>query len=103
MSETSSRTRASLASIFSRISGLGASCSQSALMDPHFKGLRAYANWLLSNYEIMVGASQIKARPLKLTFDATNVCQLRCPLCPTGLPEDLTPGPHRRQDKARRG
>lgn len=54
-------------------------------MDPHFKGLRAYANWLLSNYEIMVGASQIKARPLKLTFDATNVCQLRCPLCPTGL------------------
>ncbi len=54
-------------------------------MNAPLKGFRAYANWLLSNYEILVGASCIKARPLKLTFDPTNVCQLRCPLCPTGL------------------
>jgi MoaA/NifB/PqqE/SkfB family radical SAM enzyme len=55
------------------------------LMRPPLKGVRAYANWIRANYELRVGASVIKARPLKLTLDPTNVCQLRCPLCPTGL------------------
>lgn len=54
-------------------------------MKPRFKGLRAYLNWMYSNVEIGLRTSRIKARPLKLTFDPTNVCQLRCPLCPTGL------------------
>ena len=54
-------------------------------MQPPLKGLRAYANWMLANYEIWAGVSRIRARPLKLTVDPTNVCQLRCPLCPTGL------------------
>jgi hypothetical protein len=39
------------------------------LMDPPMKGLRAYANWALSNYELRVRASRIRARPLKLAFD----------------------------------
>lgn len=51
---------------------------------PRFKPLRAYSNWVLSNYERLTGASRIRARPLKLTIDPNNVCQLRCPLCPTG-------------------
>jgi MoaA/NifB/PqqE/SkfB family radical SAM enzyme len=58
---------------------------QIALMKPRLKGPRAYANWLRSNCELLAGASRIQARPIKLTFDPTNVCQLRCPLCPTGL------------------
>ncbi|MEZ5977460.1 MAG: hypothetical protein R3F34_04500 [Planctomycetota bacterium] len=29
--------------------------------------------------------SRVRAKPLKVTSDPTNVCQLRCPLCPTGL------------------
>ena len=58
---------------------------QIALMKPQLKGLRAYTNWILSNYELWTGTSRIRARPLKITFDPTNVCQLRCPLCPTGL------------------
>ena len=49
------------------------------------KGLRAYLNWALANYEMLRQTSRIRAKPLKLTFDPTNVCQLRCPLCPTGL------------------
>jgi MoaA/NifB/PqqE/SkfB family radical SAM enzyme len=55
------------------------------LMSPPLKGIRAYANWIRGNYEILRGTSRIRARPWKLTFDPTNVCQLRCPLCPTGL------------------
>src|SRR5579863_1511586 len=71
--------------LMDRISRLGNRCGEVALMSPRIKGLRAYSNWALSNYEVLVRASRIKARPVKLTFDPTNVCQLRCPLCPTGL------------------
>lgn len=54
-------------------------------MAPSFKGPRAYLNWGRANYELARRASQVRARPLKLTFDPTNACQLKCPLCPTGL------------------
>ena len=51
---------------------------------PPFKPLRAYANWGRANLEMLRRSGRISARPLKLTIDPTNVCQLRCPLCPTG-------------------
>jgi MoaA/NifB/PqqE/SkfB family radical SAM enzyme len=54
-------------------------------MAPRLKSVGAYTNWIRSVIELKTGASRIKARPLKLTIDSTNVCQLRCPLCPTGL------------------
>jgi MoaA/NifB/PqqE/SkfB family radical SAM enzyme len=54
-------------------------------MNPRFRRPRAYANWMLANFEVALGTSRVRARPLKLTFDPTNVCQLKCPLCPTGL------------------
>lgn len=54
-------------------------------MNPPVKGFGAYLNWARSTVELRTGASRIGARPLKLTIDTTNVCQLRCPLCPTGL------------------
>ena len=57
---------------------------QVARMDLRPKGWRAYANWARSCFEYLTGASRIRARPLKLVFDPTNVCQLACPLCPTG-------------------
>ncbi|MDX2149905.1 MAG: radical SAM protein [Bryobacteraceae bacterium] len=56
-----------------------------ARMNPPLKSPRAYSNWFRANWELLAGTSEVKARPLKLTFDPTNVCQLRCPLCPTGL------------------
>jgi MoaA/NifB/PqqE/SkfB family radical SAM enzyme len=52
---------------------------------PGFKPLQAYRNWIRANYEMATQASIIKARPLKLNIDVTNTCQLRCPMCLTGL------------------
>jgi MoaA/NifB/PqqE/SkfB family radical SAM enzyme len=65
-----------------------------AVMKPPVKGISAYVNWIRSNFEIRAGASTIKARPWKITFDPTNVCQLRCPLCPTGLQVQDRPSGH---------
>jgi MoaA/NifB/PqqE/SkfB family radical SAM enzyme len=65
-------------------------------MNPRLKGPRAYGNWILSNLERIAGVSHVRARPLKLTFDPTNVCQLRCPLCPTGLQVQDRPHGHAR-------
>jgi MoaA/NifB/PqqE/SkfB family radical SAM enzyme len=56
-----------------------------ASLVPGLKPGRAYLNWARANIEMLRGTSRVRARPLKLTFDPTNVCQLRCPLCPTGL------------------
>jgi len=30
-------------------------------------------------------AEYVSAKPVKLTFEPSNICHLRCPLCPTGL------------------
>ena len=58
---------------------------QSATCYTKFKGLSAYANWILSNYEMFRKASIVRAKPLKLTIDCANICHLKCPLCPNGL------------------
>ncbi len=64
-----------------------------AAIAPRMKGLRAYLNWARANAEMLFRTSRVGARPLKLTFDPVNVCQLRCPLCPTGLRiQDRDPG-----------
>lgn len=56
-----------------------------ASVEPRLKRPRAYWNWLVANLSMAARTGRLRARPLKLTFDPTNVCQLRCPLCPTGL------------------
>lgn len=53
-------------------------------ISPPFKPWKAYANWARANYELWARSGKVRARPLKLTVDPTNICQLRCPLCPTG-------------------
>ncbi len=64
-----------------------------ARIAPPMKGPRAYWNWALANASMALRTSRLRARPLKLTFDPTNVCQLKCPLCPTGLRiQDRGPG-----------
>lgn len=65
-----------------------------ALMDPPMKGAAAYTNWVRSLLEVWAGTSKVGAHPLKLTIDTTNVCQLRCPLCPTGLQVQDRPNGH---------
>jgi MoaA/NifB/PqqE/SkfB family radical SAM enzyme len=54
-------------------------------MAPGLKPLKAYGNWLRANRDMARQSTKLRAKPLKLTFDPTNVCQLKCPLCPTGL------------------
>jgi len=54
-------------------------------MGPRLKPWRAYWNWALANASMLLRTTRLHARPLKLTFDPTNICQLACPLCPTGL------------------
>lgn len=65
-----------------------------SVMTPPLKGISAYLNWIRSNLEIWTGTTTVKARPWKITFDPTNVCQLRCPLCPTGLQVQDRPSGH---------
>jgi MoaA/NifB/PqqE/SkfB family radical SAM enzyme len=57
---------------------------EASALDPRLRPLRAYSNWALANLELVARRGRIRARPVKLTFDPTNYCQLRCPLCPTG-------------------
>ena len=57
---------------------------------PGPKPPKAYWNWLRSNWEMFRGTSRIQAKPLKLTFDSINRCQLQCPLCPTGIGAGIT-------------
>jgi MoaA/NifB/PqqE/SkfB family radical SAM enzyme len=69
----------------SRLDRLVTRYREAASIAAPLKGVRAYANWARANYEMWRATDTVRARPLKLTFDPTNVCQLRCPLCPTGL------------------
>lgn len=55
-----------------------------ASVEPELKPASAYLNWARTNWEMRRRTATIGARPLKLTFDPISVCQLRCPLCPTG-------------------
>jgi len=45
----------------------------------------AYANFLRGKYEMYTGAERVRSYPSYLTFDPSDVCQLRCPTCPTGI------------------
>jgi MoaA/NifB/PqqE/SkfB family radical SAM enzyme len=45
----------------------------------------AFENFLLAHQERATGARQVKSRPFVLLLDPASVCQLQCPVCPTGL------------------
>ncbi len=65
---------------------------------PGLKPPKAYWNWIRANYEMGAQTSHIKARPLRLNIDATNACQLSCPICPTGLKVQDRPMSHLDQE-----
>lgn len=46
---------------------------------------KAFENFLMAKYERLAGISEARSRPFVITIDPTNVCQLRCPGCMTGL------------------
>lgn len=45
----------------------------------------AFENFLLAHYERALRVEQVKSRPFALLLDPASVCQLQCPMCPTGL------------------
>jgi MoaA/NifB/PqqE/SkfB family radical SAM enzyme len=46
---------------------------------------KAYINFLESRYERIRGKEIVKSLPYYLGLDPSSLCQLRCPLCPTGV------------------
>jgi MoaA/NifB/PqqE/SkfB family radical SAM enzyme len=57
------------------------------------KRVKAYINWFHANLELITQPTIINAKPLKLFVEATNMCQLKCPFCPTGTNKhDRPPG-----------
>lgn len=45
----------------------------------------AFLNFLRSKYEMWTGQVLVKSYPSYLGIDPSSICQLRCPLCPTGV------------------
>ena len=42
-------------------------------------------NFILSKRELLERRAELKSRPLYLIIDTGNICNLKCPQCPTGL------------------
>jgi MoaA/NifB/PqqE/SkfB family radical SAM enzyme len=57
------------------------------------KNRSAYANFLRAKYEAYTGAVDVKSYPYYLCVDPCDVCQLRCPTCPTGIENERKRGP----------
>src|SRR5437868_5905363 len=45
----------------------------------------AYLNFLQSKYEMYSARVTTRSRPYYLGIDPSDLCQLRCPTCPTGI------------------
>jgi radical SAM protein with 4Fe4S-binding SPASM domain len=48
------------------------------------KGRRGAGNHLLSTYSMVRQSSSILGRPVNITIEPTNICNLKCPVCETG-------------------
>ena len=49
----------------------------------------AFVNFLRSKYEMYTGALDVQASPYYLTLEPSDICQLRCPTCVTGIENEL--------------
>jgi MoaA/NifB/PqqE/SkfB family radical SAM enzyme len=45
----------------------------------------AFENFLTAKYERLAGLSRTRSYPYIMLIDPSSICQLRCPLCPTGV------------------
>ncbi len=52
---------------------------------PRKKSRRAFENFLLAHYERVLRVEKVASRPFVLLLDPSSLCQLQCPVCPTGL------------------
>jgi MoaA/NifB/PqqE/SkfB family radical SAM enzyme len=55
---------------------------------------RRIQNYVLAHLERSDGAVELQSLPLKLTIESTNICNLRCVACPTGLERRGRAGGH---------
>src|SRR5436190_14442940 len=49
------------------------------------KNRSAFLNFLRAKYEAYTGKIQVQSLPYYLCLDPSDICQLRCPTCPTGM------------------
>lgn len=54
-------------------------------LQPRKKSRQAFANFLLAHYERALRVEKVASRPFVLLLDPSSLCQLQCPMCPTGL------------------
>src|SRR5205085_1639884 len=48
------------------------------------KGKRGASEHIASTLSFMAGSEVIRGRPMNITIEPTNYCNLRCPICETG-------------------
>src|SRR5689334_8214315 len=59
-------------------------------MGPFHKTNRsAFVNFLRAKYEMYTGAVRVRSYPYFLTLEPSDVCQLRCPTCVTGIENEM--------------
>ena len=56
-----------------------------------FSSMRRVVNHLAKKIEVPTRADTLHFFPTKITIETGNVCNLRCPLCPTGTSETKVP------------
>lgn len=49
------------------------------------QSLSAFLNFLQAKYNAYTGAVEVNSTPYYAMIDPTDICQLRCPTCPTGI------------------
>lgn len=54
-------------------------------LQPRKKSRQAFENFLLAHYERALRVEKVTSRPFVLLLDPSSLCQLQCPVCPTGL------------------
>jgi MoaA/NifB/PqqE/SkfB family radical SAM enzyme len=58
----------------------------------------AFENFLMAKYERIAGITNVRSYPYIMTIDPTNICQLRCPGCFTGMANEKRRKHHKRGD-----
>ena len=68
--------------------------------------LSAFQNFLQAKYDAFTGAAQVSSKPYYAMVDPCDICQLRCPTCPTGIENEgrrlkILDDTHYRSDRSR--
>jgi len=53
--------------------------------------LRKLYNLIMGKIQFSIGSTRLYYCPAKITIESGNICNLRCPLCPTGQ-KDVSAG-----------